>query len=78
MLVKWQNTTTFSSKHLGRDHLAYSVTVRILAQNNLYTFITVLQYKADLNIRIKFICVAIMSLCSRDIIEYYYDTMNSE
>ena len=56
--------------------LAYSVTIRISAQNNfillLKHFITkVLEYKMGLKGRIKFVCVAmcslVMSLCSRDL-----------
>ena len=45
-------------------------------------FITkILEYKAGLNRRIKFVCVAMcslmMSLCSRDVIKLYYNTLNS-
>ena len=60
-----------------KRRLAYSVTVRISAQNNfillLKSFITrVLEYKAILNRQTKFVCVAmcslVMSLCSCDVI----------
>ena len=50
-----------------KTRLAYTVTIRILAQNNfivlLKHFITkVLENKVDLNGRIKFVCVAMCSL----------------
>ena len=88
---------SFKSGHAMRvakgykTRLAYSVTIRILAQNNfmilLKHFITkVLEYIAGLNGRIKFVCVAmcssVMSLCSHDlhmtslIINEYCNTLN--
>ena len=67
-----------------KTRLAYSVTIRISAQNNfmllLKHFITkVLEYEAGLNRRIKFVCIAmcslVMSLCSRDLHVTSYNTL---
>ena len=65
--------------------LTYSVTVRLLAQNNfillLKSFIIkVLEHKADLNGKIKFVYVAlhslVISLCSHDAVSiFYYNTL---
>ena len=63
--------------------IAYSVTIGILAQNNflllLKHFVTkVLEYKAGLNRRIKYVCIAmcslVMSLCSRNL---YMTSLNN-
>ena len=56
-----------------KTRLAY-ITERISAQNNLMLLLNILslKYKADLNRRIKFVCVAmcslVMSPCSRDLL----------
>ena len=71
-----------------KTRLINTVTIRILAQNNsillLKHFITkVLEYKAGLKGRIKFVCVAmcslVMSLCSRElhVMSLNNNTLNS-
>ena len=56
--------------------LASNVTVRISAQNNK-SFISVLEYKVVLINLYVLLCSLVMSLCSRDVIKYYYNTLNS-